>query len=682
MSRNPWASAVSLGCTVLTVWMLVLSSLHAAEELPLISKMVSREQVAKEKKAAEEAKFPRQLSTREAQLDVADLLPGGALLYLEMPSGTVVEKVYEETAMAQITGSRDVKRFLKENPFNFQTLLSDLPVEFSSPGTVTMLQTFSQLMSSYLTIPGMVSFSVYPGEDNEPIIVFLADIGRDRKATHEQLQAQVEAARSKSGELMLQKAEHTDDYLEILRVGQKGKGVELCYGFIRNYLILANHTAFANALLLRASEKRYEDSLGESQVGSNLAAKTSPKSHLRGFTNLFAILDMAMKNHLPESREAMAQAQGMMAETAFYYDLQINARGVVENITVPAAGAESGATVMTRLKAIVRKEGGFALDQIRSTKLMPYNPDRFVALKVKPDDLAALLQEKTFSTTGAGMNLETQLAGSLPALKEIFGVMGNQAATLLEGEVGIAVETEAGLDGKSSWTLAIPLKNTGGTVTALAAGSAQSKKIAGLEVYSRSGKINKLEPAWAVFAQTDTTFRNLGYSFLVVTSSGFKMERTIDSIVGGRAVLANNRDFQRQMARFTGDSVGVFYDNLLKGVQSNYFQLPSMAKELFPRLVGLHAMPQLTSITKPLFGMSGSLALNSKGEFALSTWSPFGLMPVTVAETLLSGPMIIRMKEEWLLMQSRKNLAELNLALQEYATQHGHYPAVIHGEVG
>jgi hypothetical protein len=280
--------------------------------------------------------------------------------------------------------------------------------------------------------------------------------------------------------------------------------------------------------------------------------------------------------------------------------------------------------------------------------------------------------------------MSAELSAMVPdVLREVTGrLAGGEAESVLTGEVGIALLPAVGRPGGYDWVIVMPVAEAERARQVLGGGR-ETATVSGVEVHLPGGgtRLEAGKPAWAVFARTETLFRNLERPYLVITSSGLAMRATIDRTIGGGAILAHNRDFARTLDAVGGRHAVIAYENLPQAVQTRYpNNLRQTLRQAFPAVRAPHAIPPLRDISEHLFGMSSALSITDEDEVRASYYSPTGQMPALAGALVLAFPQWLRAREENAILEARTHLQNLGLALQEYATQYGHFPQTLSQE--
>ncbi|MHC4870819.1 MAG: hypothetical protein ACYTFY_03145 [Planctomycetota bacterium] len=647
-----------------------LSEEKKKNSLPLISDMVT---VKTEKKKVVKKKeiFPRALTAREANNDILELLPAGALYYFEIPNGKVFGSKYKNSSIAQLLEEKTVVAFMRKNSLSLSDLLVDLPKDFSSGKIVAMLNVFSSMLQEFIDVPGRVAVAGYGIGDEEVVFCFAADVGRNRRPPYEELKKIIAKGLEDSPELILRKADHKDDYIEKLFAGSGKDKVEFAYGFVKNFFIITGSPDFAQQMLKTAKKGIADAPLADDKACKYLNNRTDTKSLLRGYVSLSEIKN-ASKSKEDQYKTVIGLAEDLTNRFALYYDMNVIDEAVIEHITVPIPAASDTATLASRLNMISQKGRELNSSTIHSSRLMPIETAFFMALKVKPSDLTALLSEdKIFGSS----DFSTEITGRRSKLlMDSLRAMADSADEIFDGELSLGVIGQ-GSTGMPEWLMSFPLLKNSGIPEFLKSFGLKPVKSNNVDIYTGSGEIDGQEPAWALFSHEDASFRKLGRSFLVCASTAKVMQDIIDRTIGGRATLNVNEDFKKQIDRVRGTRSMACYYNMGDTLRSGYpTNLREILRICYPKSQ-IHSLPSLTSLSRYIFGLSVSMTISEEYGLRFSFSSPMGIVPAVVVPSLLAAPVMLRAREESAITEERRKLSSLNLALQEYATLYGRFPS-------
>ncbi|MCX7934117.1 MAG: hypothetical protein N3A66_02535, partial [Planctomycetota bacterium] len=197
------------------------------------------------------------------------------------------------------------------------------------------------------------------------------------------------------------------------------------------------------------------------------------------------------------------------------------------------------------------------------------------------------------------------------------------------------------------------------------------KEVGGLKIYSLEKDKWESTPCWAIFSEN--LFHKLTTSYLVIASSGTWLQALVDQVTVLTLPLAENKDFQNQSAAFDKDSSVICYYNLPEEMAALRRHLPQVIRDHFK------GIPSISTI-RPPFGdyLGGAMAAAAirPGE-AICRWTvstPLAMVPSLAGILAVKMPVWIRERERAQETRSRRNLGEIWLTLQNYATLHGRFP--------
>jgi hypothetical protein len=646
----------------------------AEDGLPLISRMTQDEEEEKtEEEEEEEAVYPPNLSARVGVYEAVDLLPQGAFVYLEARSGEGLLEKLDQTAAAGLLQEKSVQRFISTNKFGLDSLLTDLPDGWDSPQAVEAGALVGRIVSAFAGADGQLALAAYPASTGDlPVVVFLASIGTERREPYERLEALLLDHLGQAPGLHRRPGDHSGDYADVIRLSHDRFRAELACGIIHNFVFVATEQAFAQSLLDRLAGTAGRNSLAEGRAFADLAQRTPADSIIRGFLDLEGILRASRRSNLSRARNWAELASDVGHRGVIYYDLRPEGEALLEHFTMPALPGAGMVTLGARLALVGDRQASVGAADLDGPAVMPYQPLSYIAMHVKPVELQALLNKRTIFGSSP---LSAQLSRSLPStVVRIFNAVGAQADTLLTGEVGISLVSNARRARGYDWLMALPLRNAKKTREAIAA-TGRPFKILGIEIHNAAGTPEPEQPAWAVLESGGGYLRNLPRSFLVVASSGAAMRAALDRVVGGGATLAQNDDFITQMDRIGEVGVLGLYDNMPQSIQIGYHtKVRSFLRASFPQIGNIRAIPPLRDVNRHIFGVAAGVTLPEEGMLRFSYRSPTGFLPTGAVQGLLTLPQWLREREEEALREARTSLGNLSLALQEYATQYGHFP--------
>lgn len=640
--------------------------------LPLISDIVIEKTDKAEKKAEEKKEiFPRELSAREANTDILEILPQGAVYYFESPNGKILEEKYGNTAIAQLLEEKSVSNFFKQNDFGLSYLLTDLPEEYSSTHMVAIANLYAEMVMEFIDTDGRIAVAGYSEGQDKNYFCFMADIGKRRKPAFDKIQQIIKTAIDNNPEIIQQKVDYKDDYIENIYAGLNEKRVDLAYGFIKNFLVISNRIDFARTIMQNANKGSAEKPLADDKPCRYINSNTNAKSLLRGY---ISVTNLKNSSEESEASYVIGFAEDLTNRVAVYYDLSTSGETVIENITIPIPSADDTATLASRLNMISQKGQKLNSKNLLSPKLMPVETSFYLSVKVKPSDMASLLsEERIFGSS----KYSDEIAGKRSkSLMENIRKLAETADETFDGEISFAY-LGMGMMGSIDCMACFPLRSTSGLSETLESFGTKPVKSNNVEIYTATGSLEDGQPVWAILSQAETSFRKLGSSFLVCASSGNVMEDIINRIIGGRATLLLNEDFIKQVDQVKESRSLVCYYNIADTIRAAY---PNNIRELlqicYPKNQ-IHAMPTLSIINKYIFGMSVSMSIDEEYGLRFSFSSPMGVIPAVAVPAVLATPVIFRKIEEEDITTERQKLSDLNLALQEYATLYGKFPSTL-----
>ncbi len=637
-------------------------------KLPLISKIVSKEKksVVFNKKAVEV--FPRDLTAREASMDFLEILPKNELFYFESSNGQILKEEYRNSSIAKLLNEKSIVNFLKKNDLSLSNLFVDLPKEYSENGTVVINELYLSIIKEFVGLKGRVALVGYRLDDKN-VSCFIVNIGGKRKAIFDSLQKIINKRIEDNPELILRASKHNDDYIDKIYSGTGTKRQEIAFGFIKNVFVLSNNFSFSEKLLASSKSMKDQDCLADEKACRYLDSNTDTNSQLRGYINLKNI--KKLDNNSKDANYDISIVSDIASQLAIYYDLSVVNNAVVEHITIPTPSNQSTATLANRINLIIEKDSKLNSKTLYSTKLMPISTSLYLAFKVNPLALISLLSENTLFGTSTFSQQISNIRGNffIDSLKELSDGGGE----IFDGEVSFGLIGQSQNE-SSDWIMSFPLKDEMNLLGILQNINNKPLRINNVDVYTKSTDINGKSSAWAIFRASEPSFRNLGKSFLVCSSSPKVMARIIERIVGGQASLLLNEDFIKQIDLINDKRSMVCYYNMANAVSSNYpNNLRNNFSLSFPKSQ-IHAIPSLSVISKYLFGVSIYMSASDDYGIRFGCSSPIGVLPTVGIAKLLSAPVEIRNKEFNAIIKERKKISILNLALQEYATLYGKFP--------
>ncbi len=645
----------------------------AGEPLPSIEDLVKSEKTEEGRaETAEEQKprFPKKLSVEEANLQASELLPENPYLYLEAANGGRTGRAWDESALSQLLDHKRVQQFLKNNSFTLSNLFTDLPERYSDSESLNLYEAAAHFVRGFLRVDARVMLAAYAGGEKGLQIVFLADIGRDRKAPFEKLETMAEEFLEAHPAFVLEESPRGDDYIDVMH-GDAGQS-HLAFGIVRNYVVISTSAPIARNLIRLGKGNGEGKTLGQAAVYRELAQRTESDAHVRGFADLRALLREVQANQLPGATEMLNLACDVAGRGVLFYDLRVDRQQIIEHIVSPAQ-VNTEANELPGIPArLLRVCAPPAAETTWTTnKVVPYQPDLYMAARVQP---AAIVDLLASSRALGGSAYAKQIAISIPpALKSETGPIQRLKSNfgVLDGEVALALLPA--MEDRQPWLCVLALKDADA-----AEGLLQTEKPAtvmggGLRVFSSDSSRWEKSPCWTVLRQGK--FQSLQASQLVITSSGELLQTIVDQATAVAASLAENREFQAQIKAVGEGQSLIWYYNLPAKVSREYVDLPNHVRTYFPNLQNVSNRPPLSVISKHIFGIAGGV-VPKPGDIACHSTvvSPCAVGPSLAGLLLINLPRWIRERARIYHRNSRENLGRIWLILQNYATQRGHYP--------
>ncbi len=652
----------------------------AAAEVPLLSEMEKKKsEQAAEGGDAEKLRHPRELSVEEINFDVTAFLPAGALFYLEAANGAQLVDALAGTSLRDLLKDSRTRDFLKDTPLSFANLFRDLPPAYSRPEVVSLWQGMWQISSAFAAAPGKVLLAAYPGGRHGLQVIFLAQGGRERKAEFDEIQRLVEIFLQECPDFIADESPHEDDYVDVLR--SSDRKVELAVGFLRHFVLVANSGSLARHILAAAKAESHPKPLQGSTMYRELEKTVDSKAHVRGFFDLRGMARQTEECGLLEAAAWLNLAGDVAGrgkeDGCVYYDLFLDGKRFIEHIYSPTASEE--AELPGRLQMVCRPAAGEAREWA-TARLVPNQPAPlcYLAIQAHPEQLANFLK----SSMPFGRSLYAgELAAAIPpalvvkdpsqqkegkrgALDELAG----QENALLAGEAALALF--ASVENVTPWLIILTLRQPAQAEELLASRD-PVKNLGGLKLYSFEKEKWESSPCWAIFSEN--IFHKLSTSYLVIASSGAWLQALVDQVTVLTLPLAENKDFQNQSAAFDKDSNIICYYNLPEEMAALRRHLPQVIREHFK------GIPSISTVRPPFVDyLSGAMAAATvrAGE-PLCRWtlaSPLAMMPSMAGLLAIKMPVWIRERERMQETRSRRNLGEIWLTLQNYATLHGRFP--------
>lgn len=659
------------------------------EELPSFRDLVKPllEERGGAQSADEGPKFPPRLSVAEANLEGQYLLAPGPLCYLTVPNARALTDGLGTTAIAGLLREERVERFFKSNDFGVGQLFTDLPPAYASEDSVELLIAARRFVLPFLSSSRRVHFAVYRHETEGMLMVFLADIGRDRQEAFDAMIATRDAFLEQSLNLVVDESPHDADFIDVIRADNVD--TELAYGIVRNFAVVCTSAAEARAILKAGLEGRGDDELSRSIAYADMGTYTDGESMLKGFIDLRSIRNAAHVNALPTASEMLALSVDFFGQGSagggprvIYYDLRSSDGKVVENVVSPIrTGDTAKPGVPARVASLcvpseqLPTEGA---DWI-TPRLIPYQPEFVVMAHTVPQQLSEFLALPDAERLGESPYAQELSVRTPEVFKQIVNeILKDQRDNVLGGEVALAV-LPARVDVGSGWLIALSVKSVAGANAAFA-GYNPVAEANGVAIRSMSGPGEwEGNPCWAVFDQTVFThlksiFGQTGQSCMVVASSGELMQDTIDQVTA-LSSLADNKDFVARVRDAGRSSSMVTYLNLRGMIGRGYVHVPSALKRYYPRLEGVSNLPPMSLVNSYATGFGIGTTVKTGAPSITSTLvGPAPLMPGLAGLMTLKFPLWVRERSRLHQRYSRENLGRIWIELQTFATQRGHFP--------
>lgn len=651
-------------------------------ELPSLKDLVKKKETTEGKKEEEVEQIPRDLEIKEANFEAQFLLPPGPLCYMEAPNGKGLSDSLARTNLAMLLDEKKVKAFFRENAIGINDLFTDLPPSYASKAGVRLLVAAKQFATAFVNNPGPVVLAVYKEPGRGINAVLLADIGRHREKPFRVLEKVRDTFLDQYPNFVVQETPHGDDFVDMIQSDDGSS--ELAYGIIRNFAVVSTNRRFAKQILRYATKGKEGDALAQSSAYTDLGTYTDGKAQVRGFIDLPAIQKELQSNALPKAAEMMdlscdvlgrgtkdAQNQPAMA----YYDMRAEGIRIIEHVVSPTAAETAG--FAARLQAVCKPADalGEAGNDWISPRLIPYQPDFFVASHLLPSSLKAFLElkEKHFGGSERAKELSAAIPTSLKfILKE---AIADKSDELLTGEVALALLPLRGEETKRDWIIVMGVRDA--TAASSQFGDANTE-LGGVKIWTRDAEW-KTGQCWGVFDQAQykhikSVGRGLPSSCLVVASSGALFQELVDQ-VSALTSLADNKDFLAQMKEVGRDNSLIWYLNLPGTVGREYMGILKHLRGFFPRLKSISNLPTMTMINKSTFGIAGGAQVREGQPYVRSTLtSPAPVIPSIAGLMGLHFPRWVRDRSRTQQLASRRKISRIWLALQTYATARGHFP--------
>lgn len=584
------------------------------------------------------------------------LMPDKPALCFYLPNVPEAGKKWAESLTGKFFSEARIVNVIRNNPFDFVTLLSDLPSVFVSQDRVKLLSMGADMAKVIASTASQVAFAVYSNADGSPGFLFLAEIGVERQATLDRMDALTEELSVVWPRL--------DSRIEgdLLANGYHVWGDrespcgEMAAGIVRNFLFISSRVDLANNVIALSDGGA---SLGGAEDGLVLLREggVSPAPAVVGVVHSAEIGSKlvdndAAKGVLSVFGDILGKGRG---DAPFYYRLAFDEYGVKESYLCPVP---SSGELLAPLSDRLRVNYG----EWTTINALPYNPaPLFVAsINAEPGALANwLLLDPTSS-------LDSPWTRTLAPSMNLRLALVDEVKKYLAGEMTIAwfgAENE-----KSKWVLvlalepnsssAIPKGNGGGDVNGMAVNSTHVEW--------------KKNMSWMFFPVEMS--RRLKRDLFLVASDGEVLSLVASQLVSGTP-FTENKDFSSMFSRSTGSGSIMFYFNLQELLVREYSYLASFMREVFPRSSGLNDRPPLTLLRNYATGFLGFVepAAGADG-WLVNVQGSFPSAALGAGAVLAKMPGAIRSQSRAYIEQSEENLRKMWLIVQLYFTRRGHFP--------
>jgi hypothetical protein len=652
---------------------LLLSATGAWAEETLPSIGLPQKEEAKPGAAGEADKevFPRKLEINEMVQDAGAILPQDPCVYLECANGEESGRIFSSSSFAEFLGDKRISAFFQENPITWQNLFTDLPEPYSRPDKISLFTNGYTLSNSLMSTSGKVALAIYAGEEKADA-VFLSQVGRDRKQAFEKLVAWRDAFLGNNPNFLVEEGAHEDDYLDVIR--SEERTCELALGIVRDFVVVSTNAELAKRLLSAAADK--SGGLAQSPAYLKLGGGTSSQAAAKGFIDLRRLLQYTRLQQLPGAVDMIdfvsdVVGRGRTGQDVIYYDLNVENKSMIEHLVSPAA-VDLERNELPGLPARLLQVCQPAPEKwdIGSTRLMPYQPDFFLAAQIKPSTFASLLEvAQPFGSS----DFATQLAIMLPETVKRLLTQDLKASTddILRGEMSLALLPVQ--DETRPWIFAFDL-HSAEKAAEVFAHRTPADETGGVKIFTAAGN-DRWEEAECYAVIDQARFQNLPYSYLLVTSSGKLMQNILDQATAISATLKDNKDFADRLAALGGGHSLVWYYNLPAVISHEYQDLAETVNAFFPRIKTITRRPPIPVVSQHMPGVACGVALLQEAEQCRTTLvSPTAVAPTLSGMLALNMPRWVRERARLYLSRSRSNIGKMWLELQTYATQRGHYP--------
>ena len=613
---------------------------------------------------------PAPVSPAKRIADPARLCPPDPAAYLAVPDAARLSRDLSASSLGKLLAEPAIGNVLRNNRFGINYLFTDMPKSVVSPSRLTAVTAAVEAATAVMAMAQQTSLAVYLGSTGELKFLFLFDVGLDRNPAFDILLDWETSFNIANPGLSPARGNHSGNYLDVWRVGERESGGEhgygeLAVGFAENIVIIANDAALAAASFALAGGG---GSLADLPLGKRLAASmpASASANLVGFVRVDALLKGL--GNSPIARRSVSMwadylGYGGSQKEAFYYGLEFVANGTRETYLLPNAGQTEDSLIEVMSKRLK------AIDKWLAPAAVPYqpSPSLYFSMFMENRQLGGILRQER-RIFGLSENPTDFI--NLPVwAKAIFT---NNLVDQLTGEVGIAFfpTDENGY----AWLMALPCSGNPATLLPKAASSVENNRTV---IYSADQNWRKAV-CWSPVPAS--VFRRLPGDYLLLSSSGDIMLSTLDQLSAG-GTFSSNRDFSSALADAEKRQGILFYANVPEMLVRQYPNFSQMARSIYPRSAGLNSRPPLALLRRYIRGAMGVVTPSASaggGEFArLTVQAPFPSLLAMAAGSTLGFPMSLRADGRADMKKSRENMKELWLRMQQFAGRFGHFPETL-----
>ncbi|MBN2713796.1 MAG: hypothetical protein JXR97_15365, partial [Planctomycetes bacterium] len=620
----------------------------------------------------EKPKFPGKLSIEEANLEAQYILPGKPICFIEVPNVMTLTDSFDQTKLAQLLAHEKVKYFFKNTPLGLQGLFTDLPPAYTSQQGIQLIVAGEHFIENFAHKDSRAVLGVYNTEENGLCAAFLINIGQNRKEPFETLQKARDSFLDEFPNYAMVESDHSDDFIDVIKADDES--AELAYGIVRNYVVISTNAAFARAILKSGADGKREDALSSSPEYKDMGSYTDGKAHLRGYLDLRGVLGQIRSSALPTAGDMIdlvtdligrgTTREGRDGPGLTYYDLTVAGDGVKEHLVSPVAvNTDEKVGLPARLQAACVPEGELGeggADWV-TPQLVPYQPEFYIAGKVKPTGLSDFLNIRDNMQFGASpyaMELSSAIPASLTKVMNVY--IGDAAPKILDGEVAFALLPKR--NEVRNWVIVLSVKSASSTELRFSGLKAVSESN-GVKIHCEESEGWEKKQCWAVFDQSvfkhiKSIRRGVSSSCLVFTSSGSMMQEIVDQAITISS-LANNKDFTVRLGGLGENNSVVWYFNVPGMIGREYINTQAIVKRYFPRLKSISNLPPMSLINKESYGVVGGVNVQAGGSYCRSTiLGPAPVVPSVVGMMTMQFPVWVRDRSRAYQLDSRARLGQ------------------------